>query len=190
MRAVRLQHLAVPIRRRTMTTSTSLSTGPLATAGAGAVAGTTADAVRQTTLDMLNDAPKTGPGAPDPWLLKWFKEPETPWLRGFTRVGGLVGAASAVPAVLSDMHDGNSAAEAITREGAGVAAGLWAGAEAGAAIGSIVPGAGTAVGLVVGAAAGAVASYVASKGVEALWDPVSDAVGSVAHSVESVFGFG
>lgn len=87
---------------------------------------------------------------------------------GFSRIGGVVAAASAIPAVMSDMHDGNSAAEAVTRETAGTAAGLWAGATvgglaadaaAGAAIGSVIPGAGTAVGLVVGAGVGAVAAW-------------------------------
>lgn len=59
-----------------------------------------------------------------------------------------------------------------------------------AAIGSVIPGAGTAVGLVVGAGVGAVAAWGGSKFVEAAWQPVSDAVGSAVHGVESVFGFG
>ncbi|GAB4910979.1 hypothetical protein [Mycobacterium avium] len=120
-------------------------------------------------------------------------------LRGFSRIGGVVAAASAIPAVMSDMHDGNSTAEAVTRETAGTAAGLWAGATvgglaadaaAGAAIGSVIPGAGTAVGLVVGAGVGAVAAWGGSKLVEVAWEPVADAVGSAVHGVESVFGFG
>lgn len=168
----------------------------LAIAAEGAIAGGTADGVRQSTLKLLEDAPKTGPGAPDEGLLKWLKDPKVGGveLKGFSRLGRVVGAAAAVPAVMSDIGDGNSVAEAVTREGAGVAAGLWAGAASGAAAGawagSIVPGAGTAVGLVAGAVVGAGASLLASKGVDLVWDPVADAVGSVTHSVGKVFGFG
>lgn len=163
----------------------------VAITGAGAVAGGTADGVRQATTNLIAESPGTGPGKADPGLLRWLEDAKVGGveLPGFTRIGGAVGAASAIPAVMSDIHDGNSVPEAVTREGVGVAAGLWAGAEVGAAIGSVVPGAGTAVGLVVGAAAGAAASYLASKGVEAAWHPVADAVGSAVHSVESVFGF-
>ncbi|OBH30854.1 hypothetical protein A5692_18330 [Mycobacterium sp. E342] len=166
--------------------------GDVAIAGAGAVAGGTADGVRQATLNLIAESPGTGPGKADPGLLRWLEDAKVGGveLPGFTRIGGVVGAASAIPAIMSDVHDGNSVPEAVTRETAGVAAGLWAGAEVGAAIGSVVPGAGTAVGLVVGAGAGAVASYLASKGVEAAWHPVADAVGSAVHGVESVFGFG
>lgn len=102
----------------------------------------------------------------------------------------MVGAFSAVPAVLSDIHDHNSVAEAVTRETVGTGAGLYIGAAAGgflgdmaagAAIGSVVPGAGPAVGLVAGAAVAAGASLLASKGVEMAWDPVADAVGSAVQ---------
>ncbi|OBI42001.1 hypothetical protein [Mycobacterium colombiense] len=166
--------------------------GDVAIAGAGTVAGGTADGVRQAATNLIAESPGTGPGKADPGLLKWLEDPKIGGveIKGFSRVGGVVAAASAVPAVMSDIHDGNSVPEAVTREGVGVAAGLWAGAEIGAAVGSVVPGAGTAVGLVVGAGAGAVASYLASKGVEAAWHPVADAVGSAVHGVESVFGFG
>lgn len=161
-------------------------------AGEGAIAGGTADGVRQTVLDVVAKGPTTGPGAPDPGLLKWFEDPKVGGveLRGFSRVARVTGVAAAVPAVMSDIHDGNSVAEAVTREGAGVAAGLWAGAQAGGLAGSIVPGAGTAVGVVVGAVAGAGAAMLASKGVEAAWDPVTDAVGRVAAGAKSLFGFG
>ncbi|BBY39400.1 hypothetical protein MMAN_35340 [Mycobacterium mantenii] len=166
--------------------------GDVAIAGAGAVAGGTADGVRQAATNLIAESPGTGPGKADPALLRWLEDPTIGGveLKGFSRIGGVVAAASAVPAVMSDVHDGNSVPEAVTREGVGVAAGLWAGAEIGAAVGSVVPGAGTAVGLVVGAGAGAVASYLASKGVEAAWHPVADAVGSAVHGLESVFGFG
>lgn len=161
-------------------------------AGEGAIAGGTADGVRQTVLDVVAKGPTTGPGAPDPGLLKWFEDPKVGGveLKGFSRVARVTGAASAVPAVMSDIHDGNSVAEAVTREGVGVAAGLWAGAQAGGLAGSIVPGAGTAVGVVVGAVAGAGAAMLASQGVEAAWGPVTDAVGSVARGAKSLFGFG
>lgn len=166
--------------------------GEVAIAGAGAVAGGTADGVRQATTNLIAESPGTGPGKADPGLLRWLEDPEIGGveLRGFSRIGGVVAGASAVPAVMSDIHDGNSVPQAVTRETVGVAAGLWAGAEVGAAVGSVVPGAGTAIGLVVGAGAGAAASYLASKGVEAAWQPVADAVGSAVHGVESVFGFG
>lgn len=175
--------------------------GEVATGAAGAIAGGTADGVRQATTNLINESPGTGPGKADPGLLKWFEDPKIGGveLKGFSRVGMVVGVASAVPAVMSDIHDGNSVPEAVTRETAGTAAGLWAGAAvggiaadavAGAAIGSVVPGAGTAVGLVAGAVVGAGAAFVASKGVEVVWQPVADAVGSAVHGVESVFGFG
>lgn len=171
--------------------------GDVAIAGAGAVAGGTAEGVRQTTLKLIAESPGTGPGKADPGLLKWLEDPKIAGveLKGFSRVGGVVAAASAVPAVLSDIHDGNSVPEAVTRESVGVAAGLGFGAiaadmAAGAAAGSVVPGAGTAVGLVVGAVVGGGASLLASKGVEWAWKPVSSAVGSAVHGVESVFGFG
>lgn len=160
----------------------------------GAVAGGTADGVRQTVLNTVAKGPATGPGAPDPGLLKWFKDPEIGGveLKGFSRVARVTGAAAAVPAVMSDIQDGNSVAEAVTREGAGVAAGLWAGAQAGALAGSFipVPGVGTAVGVVVGAGVGGLAALGTSKVVEITWEPVTDALGSVAHGAKSLFGFG
>jgi uncharacterized protein YukE len=166
--------------------------GDVAIGAAGAVAGGTADGVRETTLRLIEESPGTGPGKAPPGLLKWLQDPTVGGveLRGFSRVGRVVGAASAAPAVMSDIHDGNSVAEAVTREVAGVAAGLWAGAQTGALIGSAFPGAGTAVGLVVGAVAGSGAAWGGSKLVEAAWQPAADAVGSAVRGVESVFGFG
>jgi hypothetical protein len=173
----------------------------VAIGAAGAVAGGTAEGVRQATTNLINESPGTGPGKADPALLKWLEDPKIGGvdLTGFSRVGGVVAAVSAVPAVMSDIHDGNSVPEAVTREAAGAGAGLWAGgvaaglfadAGAGAAIGSVIPGAGTAVGLVVGAGVGAVAGLGASKLVELAWDPVADAVSSAADSAESLLGFG
>jgi hypothetical protein len=173
----------------------------LAIAAAGAVAGGTAEGVRQATTKLIAESPGTGPGKADPGLLKWLEDTKVGGvnLTGFSRVGGLVAAVSAVPAVVSDVHDGNSVAEAVTREAGGAAAGLWAGslagglaadAAAGATIGSVVPGAGTAVGLVAGAVVGAGASFLASKGIDAIWDPVTDAATSAANGLESVFEFG
>jgi uncharacterized protein YukE len=177
------------------------TTGDVAIGAAGAIAGGTADGVRQTTLKLIDENPGTGPGKAPPGLLNWLEDPTVGGveLKGFSRIGGVVGAASAVPAVMSDIHDGNSVAEAVTRESAGTAAGLYGGAVvgglaadavAGAAIGSVIPGAGTAVGLVVGAGVGAVAAWGGSKLVEGAWQPVADTVGSAVHGVESVFGFG
>lgn len=149
----------------------------LATAAGGAVAGGTTDGVRQATLNAIAASPGTGPGAADPGLLKWLQDPSIGGveLKGFSRAGGVVGVASAVPAVMSDIGDGNSAAEAITRESAGTVVGLGAGAivgdlAAGAAAGSIIPGAGTVVGAAAGAVVGALAALGASKGVEWLWE--------------------
>ncbi|OBI41550.1 hypothetical protein A5707_07200 [Mycobacterium kyorinense] len=166
-------------------------------AAAGAVSGGTADGVRQAALKLIAESPGTGPGKVDPGLLRWLEDPKIGGfeLKGLSRMGGVVAAASAVPAVMSDIHDGNSVAEAVTREGVGTGLGLVAGAiagdmAAGALAGSVVPGAGTAVGLVVGAVVGAGAALGASKGVEMVWHPVADAVGSAAHSVAKVFGFG
>lgn len=177
------------------------TTGDVLIGGAGAVAGGTADGVRQATTNLIAQSPGTGPGKADPGFLKWLEDPKVGGvdLKGFSRIGGVVAAASAVPAVMSDIHDGNSVPEALTRETVGSAAGLYAGAAvgglaadavAGAAIGSVIPGAGTAVGLVVGAGVGAVAAWGGSKLVQEAWQPVSDAVGSAIHGVESVFGFG
>lgn len=175
--------------------------GDVAITAAGAIAGGTADGVRQATLRLIEQSPGTGPGKADPGLLKWLEDPKIGGveLKGFSRIGGLTAAVTAVPAVLSDVHDGNSVPEAVTREGLGTGAGLYAGAVggtvmadlvAGGAIGSVIPGAGTAVGLVVGAGVGAATALGVSKGVELLWDPVSDAVGSAVHGVESLFGSG
>lgn len=168
--------------------------GEVATGAAGAIAGGTADGVRQATTKLIAESPGTGPGKADPALLRWLEDTRIGGVEipGFSRIGGVVGAASAVPAVMSDIKDGNSVPEAITRETVGVAAGMYAGAEFGALIGTAipVPVAGTAIGLVTGAVVGAGAAFVASKGVEVLWQPVSDAVGSAVHGVESVFGFG
>lgn len=182
-------------------TSLVPTTGDLAVGGAGAIAGGTADGVRGAALDAIKDGPKTGPGAAEPGLLRWLEDPK---VAGFSRVSRVIGAAGAVPAVISDVHnDHNSVVEAVTREAAGTGAGLYlgsaagslaagafAGSEMGAAIGSVIPGAGTAVGLVAGAVVGAGASYLASKGIEMSWNPVKNAIGSVAHSVESIFDFG
>lgn len=175
--------------------------GEVLTGAAGAIAGGTADGVRGATTKLIAESPGTGPGKADPGLLRWFEDPKIGGieLKGFSRVGGVVAAASAVPAVMSDIHDGNSVPEAVTREGVGTAFGLYAGAAAGgfaadmaagAAIGSVVPGAGTAIGLVVGAVVGAGAAFGASKAVEVAWQPVANAVGSAVHGVESIFGFG
>lgn len=171
--------------------------GEVLTGAAGAIAGGTADGVRGATTRLIAESPGTGPGKVDPGLLRWFEDPKIGGieLKGFSRVGGVVAAASAVPAVMSDIHDGNSVSEAVTRESVGTVLGLGLGAlagdaAAGAAIGSVVPGAGTALGLVVGAGVGAIAAWGGSKVVGEVWHPVADAVGSAVHGVESVFGFG
>lgn len=172
----------------------SVTKTDVAIGASGAVAGGTADGVRQAATKAINAGPATGPGAADAGLLKWLEEPSIGGfeLKGFSRMGGVVAAAAAVPAVMSDVHDGNSVAEAVTREAGGTAAGLYMGAAAGGfladvvaggTIGSVVPGAGTAVGLVAGAVVGGGAALGVSKGIGWLWDPVSDAV-------ESVFDFG
>jgi len=170
----------------------TVTTGDAALGAAGAVAGGTADGVGKATLNAIKESPGTGPGKAPQGLLNWLEDPRVGGLElnGFSRLARVVGGAAAVPAVMSDIHDGNSVAEAVTREGVGLAAGLGSGAAAGALIGSVVPGAGTAVGVVVGAVVGGGASLLASKGVEQLWHPVADAVGDAVHGVESVFGFG
>jgi PPE family protein/PE family protein len=145
----------------------------VATAAGGAVAGGTTDGVTQATLNAIAASPGTGPGAADPGLLKWLED-----VKGVSRVGGVVGAVTAIPAVMSDIGAGNSVPEAVTRESASTVAALGVGALAdagtGAAIGSIFPGAGTAVGAVVGAVfgvgAGAAAAFGVSKIVEGLWE--------------------
>ncbi|WP_193374419.1 hypothetical protein [Mycolicibacter sinensis] len=141
---------------------------------------------------VIAKGPTTGPGAPDPGLLKWFDDPKIGGfeLKGFSRVARVTGVASAVPAVMSDIQDGNSVAEAVSRESVGVVAGLWAGAQVGGLMGSVVPGAGTLTGVVVGAAVGAGAALGASTLVEAGWDPVAEAMGSIARGARSLFGFG
>jgi hypothetical protein len=154
--------------------------GDVAIGAAGAVAGGTADGVRQTTLNLIDESPGTGPGKAPPGLLKWLEELNIGGVDvpGFSRVGGVVAGASAIPAVMSDIHDGNSVAEAVTREAAGTGAGLWAGGVAGGfladvvaggTIGSVIPGAGTAAGVVAGAVVGAAAALGVSKLVEWAW---------------------
>lgn len=171
--------------------------GDVLIAAAGGVSGGTADGVRQAALKLIAESPGSGPGKVDPGLLKWLEDPKIGGfeLKGLSRMGGVVAVASAVPAVMSDIHDGNSVAEAVTREGVGTGLGLVAGAiagdmAAGALAGSVVPGAGTAVGLVVGAGVGAFVALGGSKVVEAAWEPATHAVSSAAHSVAKVFGFG
>jgi uncharacterized protein YukE len=170
----------------------TLTKGDVAIGAAGAVAGGTAEGVSKATLGLIGESPGTGRGEVPPGLLKWLQDPKIAGveLPGFSRIGVVAGVASAVPAVMSNIHDGNSVAEAVTREGAGVAAGLVAGAELGALAGSIVPGAGTAAGVVAGAVIGAGASLLASKVVDMVWQPAADAVGSAVRGVESIFGFG
>ena len=128
--------------------------------------------------------------APGDPLLNWTKELEVKALGkeipGFTRAGGLIGVATAIPAGIIDYSEAKAAGystteaigQAVAREGAGTAAGLAAGGlasgfaadiVAGMAIGSVVPGAGTAVGLVVGAAVGGLAAFGASKWVGSLF---------------------
>lgn len=125
----------------------------MALGAAGAVTGGTADGVGKATLNAIKESPGTGPGKASQGLLNWLEDPTVGGaeLNGFSRLARVGGGAAAVPAVMSDIHDGNSVAEAVTREGVGLAAGLGSGAAAGALIGSVVPGAGTAVGVVVGA---------------------------------------
>jgi len=179
----------------------TVTKGDVAIGAAGAVAGGTADGVRQATTNLINESPGTGPGKADPALLKWLEDPKIGGvdLTGFSRIGGVVAAVSAVPSVMSDIHDGNSVPEAVTREAAGAGAGLWAGGVAGGfladvvaggTIGSVIPGAGTAVGVVAGAVVGAGAALGASKLVEWAWDPVTDALSTAADSGESLLGFG
>jgi hypothetical protein len=180
------------------TSEPTVTTGDVLIGTAGAIAGGTHEAVRQTVLDVIAKGPTTGPGAPSPGLSKFLEDPKVGGveLKGFSRLGRVVGVAGAVPAAMSDIHDGNSVAEAVTREGVGTATGLWAGAVTGGAtgawVGSLipVPGVGTAVGVVVGAGVGAGAALGSSKFVEAAWHPVGDALGSAAHGVKSLFGFG
>ncbi|MBB5161891.1 hypothetical protein [Mycobacterium sp. AZCC_0083] len=174
----------------------TVTKGDVAIGAAGAVAGGTADGVRQATINLINESPGTGPGKADPALLKWLEDPKIGGvdLTGFSRIGGVVSAVSAVPAVMSDVHDGNSVPEAVTRESVGTAFGLGLGAfagdaAAGAVAGSVIPGAGTAVGLAVGAVVGAGAALGASKGIEMIWDPVTDALSSAADSADSLLGF-
>lgn len=146
----------------------------LATGASGAISGGTLDAVRGTVLNTIAANPGTGPGVADPGLLRWLED-----MHGVSRAGGVVAGVTAIPAVFADIHDGNSVAEAVTREAAGTGAGLWAGgivggivadAAAGGAIGSIVPGAGTIVGVVAGAVVGAGAAFGVSKAIDWLWE--------------------
>lgn len=155
-----------------------------------------ASAVKKELHEAITDSPGTGPGRAGEGLLNWLEDTKVP---RFARINVVTAASMSVPAVSSDMHEGNSAAEAVTRESVGTGAGLWLGAmaggavsggEIGAALGTVVPGAGTAAGLVVGAVVGGAISWGASKGVEAAWAPVTGAAKSAVHSVENFLGFG
>ena len=77
----------------------TVTKGDIAIGAAGAIAGGTAEGVRQTTLKLINESPGTGPGKADPGLLKWLEDPTIGGveLKGFSRLGGVVAAASAVP---------------------------------------------------------------------------------------------
>lgn len=141
---------------------------------------------------------------PDSPLLNWTKELKVKGVEipGFSRAGGLLGVVSAIPSGIVDYAEAKAAgasqgvavAQAVTREGAGTAAGLIAAAgttavvegtlvtgggilaaamgaaETGALIGSVIPGAGTVVGLAAGALVGGAAAFLASKGVAKIWD--------------------
>jgi hypothetical protein len=182
----------------------------VAVGGAGAVSGITADGVRGAVLDAIKDGPKTGPGAADPALLKWLEAPDSRFLKGFSKLGGVAALVGVIPSIASDMKGengkpGNSFAEAAVREvggaAAGMATGAWAGAGAAAltdmavfaAAGSVVPGVGTVVGLGVGAVVGAYVACDGSKYIAKAWDwaapGVEHAASSLVHGVESIFSW-
>ena len=143
----------------------------------GTAAGIAA-AAHDYALDKASEV--TSPGDP---LLKWTREFEIKdaKLPGFTRAGGVLGFATAVPAGIIDYSEAKDAGkstaravgEALAREGGATATGLAAGSvasaiaadmAAGAAIGSVIPGAGTAAGLVAGFVFGGAAAFLTSKG--------------------------
>lgn len=133
----------------------------LTVSGTAALTGAKTDILRDIWLKGLGENP-TGV---DKRILPWIEDIGR--IKGVSRVGGAVGAITAIPAVMSDVKEGNSWTKAIVREsggtgaaiatsagvaeGAGVLAAAVEGTEMGAAVGSVIPGAGTVVGAVVGA---------------------------------------
>jgi hypothetical protein len=188
------------------------SPGEAAVGGAGAVAGVTADGVREAVANAIKDGPKTGPGAASPTLLSWLEDGK---IKGFSKIGGVASLIGIVPSVASDMapgeggKPGDSFAKAATREVGGTAvgigastltgiavdagAGLLADAAAGAAFGSVIPGVGTAVGLAAGAVVGAYVATDASKWIARGWDwaapGIEHATSPLVHDVESIFSW-
>ncbi|MGB8407502.1 MAG: hypothetical protein WCE30_25905 [Mycobacterium sp.] len=173
------------------------SPGEVAIGGSGAIAGVTADGVRGAVLNAIKDGPKTGPGAPDPGLLKWLEDPKYRMFKGFSKIGGVASLVGVIPSIASDMapgeggKPGDSFAKAATREVGGAAIGIGTGAATGfiaemgtaAAIGFVagseVPVVGNVVGLVVGAAVGAYIATDASKGISEAWDWAASGVKSI-----------
>lgn len=171
---------------------------------AGGVGGVAFDSARKAAFDAMKAGPTTGPGAPDPGMMKWLEEKKLKVgaleLPLYSRMGGLASVALSVPGVFADHAQGDSWAKSIGQEAAGVGAGLLASgattgaagiltallaeAAAGSAIGSVVPGVGTAVGLVGGLVVGGWAAMGMSDWVaDSVWEPAADVVGDVIDGV-------
>lgn len=154
---------------------------------AAGVGGASAEYWARKTREAIKAVPGTGAGRADPWVEKLVEEVTVFGKRipDVTRMGGVAGAAMAVPSVIKDVaEDGNSVPEAIAREGVGLAVG----ALAGGLVGSLIPV--PVVGTALGVAAGGLVGGVFSDLVDAAWEPAADAVGQAANSLASVFGQG
>ncbi len=157
------------------------------TGAAGGVAGASSGYVAEKTHGATKAVPGTGAGRASPRLTKLVEEVTVfgKQLPGLTRMGGIAGAAMAVPTIIKGVgEDGNSLSEATVREGAGFAAGAVVGGFVGSWI--PVPVVGTAIGVAVG---GFVGTEV-SNFVDEAWEPAADAVGKAVHGLASVFSFG
>lgn len=125
----------------------------------GYLMGAKTDLLGDLGVKLLNDA--------DSRLLPWLKEID---ILKISRVGIAGNVAMMIPAIIQDVGNDDSIAEAVTKEAGGTAAGILAAAGAGALAGSFVPVGGTVVGGVAGVVAGSLVALYTSKGIGELFD--------------------
>ncbi len=158
--------------------------------GAAGAGGALFEDVAKRTRRAIAAGAETGPGAASPRVKQLVEEIKTPFkvfgkeIPLGTRMGGVFGLALAVPTIAKEVADGQSAAEAIVREGAGFAVGTAIGGAVGTLI--PIPVVGTALGVVVGGFVGSEVSNIVDKA----WDPAAHVVGKVVDGLASVFHFG
>lgn len=125
----------------------------------GALMGAKVDLLGDLGAKLLRDA--------DSRLLPWLKEMD---VLKVSRIGIVGNVAMMIPAIIQDIGNDDSVAEAVTKEAGGTAAGILAAAGAGALAGSVVPVGGTIVGGAAGVIAGSLVALYTSKKIGELFD--------------------